>query len=216
MTTRETHHRFHALVLLLTFLSTLCSVESSVPLLYCENERADKFECQDQLSSARVSLMPWFAKYERRMLLDCGRFCVDEKVSQLTFQMPCRCDNMDDSNARRVPLELPGPLEGPIQMFQAFVETLAEGRCKENLAEMNCFVTFVSNYETSHHSSGGGFQFLDEDTATSAGSPIAPAPPTNSPVHATPNYNISFDNPDDIEPMVPRDHPSQPVAGGNL
>jgi hypothetical protein len=151
------------MALLLVVASKTAGAASVVPLLYCANESADPDECQLELENARETILPWFAQYDRkerhRQLLDCRRFCRREQ--HLTFQMPCQCvsdrrrrqlaDGAPQRSVKAAEAEkvtpLVGPLEGPIQVFRTFAAQMSEGRCKEKLGQMKCFVTFVSSYE---------------------------------------------------------------------
>jgi hypothetical protein len=193
-------------IMALLLLASTTTAAASVPLLYCANESADPDECQLELESARLTLRPWFDEHDRlfrhsRQLLDCRRFCRREKY--LTFQLPCQCVSdrrrqvADKAPQRSVAAALAvpslGPLEGPIQGLHSFVDQMSEGRCKEMLAQMKCFVTFVSSYEAKKPPSDefAGLNFID--WAPPKGSEESP---TKSPstTNVVPASELPFDD----------------------
>lgn len=170
--------------------------------MYCTNERAFREECPDEVQQVSRLLEPWFEPHmvSSMTTLDktetrsesssgCSRFCNSEDIS-FSIHMPCECtagrrkltEPTSDSVSRTVLRSRildeeryvsVGPLEGPIQIFQAFTASLPSGPCKELFQSVSCTMTFVSKYSSEivilddidEVVDNGGFSNQDEKNA---------------------------------------------------
>lgn len=137
------------------------SVAASLPILICENENARAEECSNEKLLAAAAVAPWFTSFsqqstrkDRRMLVDCTRFC--HKADHFTLHAPCDCNTRrylqgepenSSNNSGEATWSVTALPEGPIQVLNEFISSLPGGRCKDEVfSRAKCMVNFVSSY----------------------------------------------------------------------
>jgi hypothetical protein len=146
-----------AFCLLLAGLLSASVSAASYPVMQCVNEDADNSECITEAKNAVTFIEPWFNPYlsgsNNRHLIDCDRFC-DPNINYFSLHLPCDCNNSQrmltpktEPVSERGLLTATSPLEGPIQLLEAFSTGLPAGRCKDIFSQSRCIITFVEKYE---------------------------------------------------------------------
>jgi hypothetical protein len=143
---------------------------TSYPALNCVNEQAKRGDCRTEVKEVVQAMALWFDPYVKsfktaddggtgRRMVDCTRFC-DPVITYFNVHAPCDCESwrrlsstksvhevaVQGNSHQRSLLDDLSPLEGPIQIFEAFASKITNARCKEIFLGSKCVMTFLTLY----------------------------------------------------------------------